>query len=112
MVGNNLEECKIFRMRRPELYKVDEAGLVQNLRGIIPSQHISKVIDIYKQAQASRGESVTPPELLSAIQTDATFRLPAVRVVEAQQKNGMSAYHYIFTWKSPAMDGMLESHTL
>jgi len=65
------------------------------------------VIDTYKKARAGRGESVSPAELLAAIQTDVMFRVPAVRVVEAQCKNGQAAYHYLFTWKSPALDGIL-----
>ena len=107
MVGNNLEECKIFRIRRPDLQNVDEAALVQICRTFVPARHVAHVIDTYKKARAGRGESTSPPELFAAIQTDVMFRVPAVRVVEAQCRNGQAAFHYIFTWKSPALDGAL-----
>ena len=35
------------------------------------------------------------------------FRIPTIRLVEAQRDNGVPAYNYYFTYKSPAMGGML-----
>jgi para-nitrobenzyl esterase len=44
---------------------------------------------------------------LSAIQTDLMFRMPAIRLVEAQVKHRQPAYNYLFTWKSPVAGGIL-----
>ncbi len=107
IVGNNLEECKLFRIRRPELATADEATLSQICSAFIPKQHISRVIDTYKKARNERGESTSPSELMAAIQTDVMFRIPVTRTLEAQCQNGMAAYHYLFTWKSPALNGLL-----
>ena len=49
----------------------------------------------------------TPPELFSAIQTDRVFRIPAIRLAEAQQQNNQPAYNYLFTWRSPMFGGIL-----
>jgi para-nitrobenzyl esterase len=35
------------------------------------------------------------------------FRMPALRLVEAQCRNHQPAYNYLFTWKSPVMGGVL-----
>ena len=40
----------------------------------------------------------------SAIITDATMRIPCIRLIEAQRKHQPS-YHYIVTWSTPAGDG-------
>jgi para-nitrobenzyl esterase len=35
------------------------------------------------------------------------FRVQALRVIEAQHRQGAPSYNYLFTWKSPAMGGIL-----
>lgn len=41
------------------------------------------------------------------------FRIPVLRLVEAQGSNGQPAFNYLFSWESPAIKGALGScHTL
>ena len=47
--------------------------------------------------------------LFSAMLTDRYFRIPAVRLSEAQTQSGGTAFHYLFTWESRAFDGRLKS---
>jgi para-nitrobenzyl esterase len=107
LVGSNLEETKIFYLRHPESRTVDEAGMVRLLRSNVPAGDIQRLVDTYRTARAGRGEPVTPAEILSAIRSDIMGRIPATHVAEAQCRNGQAAYTYIFTWKSPAMNGIL-----
>lgn len=51
----------------------------------------------------------TPHELFVAIMTDQVFRMPAVRLAEAQAQNGGTAYQYLFTWESRAFEGRLKA---
>jgi len=74
-----------------------------------PGKDISRVVDTYRRNRNSRGETATPGDLYMAIQTDLGFRMPAIRMAEAQYKYGQAAYHYIFTWKSPALKGLMGS---
>jgi para-nitrobenzyl esterase len=66
-----------------------------------------KLVAAYREARTKRGESTTPAEVFTAIFGDLMFRMPGVRLVEAQQTNQQAAYSYLFTWKSPAMGGVL-----
>jgi para-nitrobenzyl esterase len=107
LVGSNLEEWKLFALMHPETMNIDEAGLVKIFRSFVPARDVPRLIETYQKARAGRGESTSPLELFSAIQTDVMFRVPAARTAEAQCRNGQAAYHYIFTWKSPAVGGAL-----
>ncbi len=107
IVGNNLEESKLFNLRRPELQNMDEAELVRICKTIVPEKYVSQLVDTYRNARNRRGELTTPPEILSAIRTDIMFRLPAVNLVKAYCDYGQAAYNYLFTWKSPALGGAL-----
>jgi para-nitrobenzyl esterase len=109
LVGTNLEEWKLFISGHPEYRSIDEARLLQIFQKAAPGKDISRVVDIYRRNRNSRGEPATPGDLYMAIQTDLGFRLPATRVAEAQCRNGQKAYHYIFTWKSPALSGLMGS---
>jgi carboxylesterase type B len=107
LAGTNLEEWKLFTIVEPVLQKLNEAGLVKTLQQLVPAEYGEFLIDTYRKARAERGLSTSPLELLSAIQTDLMFRVPAIRVVEAQCQKHQSAYDYLFTWKSPVMGGIL-----
>jgi para-nitrobenzyl esterase len=109
LAGTNLDEFKLFSIMDPSLRKIDETGVVRRLEGLIPPSHAPRVIDAYRTARSRRRESTTAADLLSAIQTDLMFRIPALRLVEAQSSNNQSAYNYLFTWKSPVMGGVLGS---
>jgi len=66
------------------------------------------VIETYRSARAGRA-SVEPGELLDAIEADRTFRVPAIRLAEAQRAHEPRTYMYFFTWESPARRGTLGS---
>jgi para-nitrobenzyl esterase len=59
----------------------------------------------YRQTRAG----ASPGRILSAITTDSTFRIPAVRLAEAQTAAGGQAWMYLFTWATPVFDGRLGS---
>jgi para-nitrobenzyl esterase len=113
LVGNNLEEMKIMLLRLPDILKLDEAGLVSRMGPIVPEKYMSRLLETYKNARLKRGESIAPFEILSAVQTDISQRIPAVRLAEAYCQNGQPAFNFIFNWKSPALGGILGAcHTL
>ena len=107
MVGSTLEEWKLLGMMDPGLPKLDEAGLVRRCQRLVPVEHVESLVETYRNARSRRGEPVTPPELFMAIQTDRVFRIPAIRLAEAQHQNNQSAYNYLFTWRSPMFNGAL-----
>ncbi len=107
LVGSNLDEWKLLGMADQNLSRLDEAHLVRRCQRTVPAECVEGLIEAYRRAREKRGAPTTPPELFSAIQTDQVFRIPAIRLAEAQQKNGQPAYNYLFTWRSPLFGGVL-----
>lgn len=103
MVGSTLEETKMYM----DVNSIDEAGLAQRLEDMLPAEFRSSVVKTYREIRGRKGLSVTPGELFSAIQTDATFRFGAFKLLEAQRKHNRDVYSYLYTWKSPALGGRL-----
>ncbi len=107
LAGTNLDEFKLFSIMDPAIKDLDESGMIKRLEGLIPPEQVSNVAAVYRKGLEARGESSNPSEILTAIQTDIMFRMPALKLVEAQIKNNQPAYNYLFKWKSPVMDGAL-----
>jgi len=107
MVGSTLDEWKLFGIMAPGTVNLDEAGLLRRCQRLIPGEQAASIVESYRQARTQRGMAATPGELFMAIQTDRVFRIPAIRLAEAQQQRGSAAYCYLFTWESPLFDGSL-----
>ena len=63
-----------------------------------------EMIQRYRESRMKRLARAGDADVASAISTDATMRIPCVRLIEAQQQHQPS-YHYIVTWTTPAGDG-------
>jgi para-nitrobenzyl esterase len=107
MAGNARDELKAMNKMDPAMSSLDEAGLVKRLNGLLPPDAVPGLIKAYRDALQKQGGTVTPPDIMGSINTDLMFRIPTIRLVEAQRDNGMPAYNYLFTYKSPAMNGAL-----
>lgn len=110
IVGTNLDEWNVVNARNLEIQSMDEAGLLQRIRWVLPSQDAKALAETYRKSLARRGVPNRPCDIFTAIETDQKFRIPAVRLAEAQQSQGQSAYNYLFTWPSPAFGGTLGAH--
>jgi para-nitrobenzyl esterase len=106
LIGSNLDEQKLFSLMKPLHQKMDNPTLIELLKRNVPDENISMIIDVYKREKEKRGEKITPLELYSAINTDIMFRNIALHNIEAQRDNGVPAYNYLFTYKSPAAGGI------
>jgi len=109
MAGSTLDEWKLFSLMDPSLHKLDRAGLAARISSRLRGQAADALIDAYEKARAARGESATPVELFTAIETDRIFRIPAVRLAQVQRRHDSRVYSYLFTWPSPFMNGVLGS---
>jgi para-nitrobenzyl esterase len=107
LVGTTLEEAKLFNAMDQNISKMDEARLLRRCQRLIPTVDAAGLIETYRKARDKRGMSTTPAELLMAMQTDKAFRIPAVRLAESHSRRHQPTYAYLFTWKSPAMGGLL-----
>ena len=108
MVGSTLDEWKLFAVMDPGLARLDRAGLVARLSRRLDGRS-EEMVSAYEAARSSRGESTSSAELFSAIESDRVFRMPGVRLAETQGAQESRTYSYMFTWRSPAMGGILGS---
>jgi para-nitrobenzyl esterase len=103
VVGSNVDEWNLFRLLSPS--GLDHPELLDRLDRIFGDGHA--IHDTYAAARPGVG----PDDLWSAILTDATFRIPAVRLLEARAEGGAisPSYQYLFTWPTPAFGGLVGS---
>jgi para-nitrobenzyl esterase len=107
MAGNTLDEMKGMNAADPSMRNLDEAGMVKRLNSMLPPDSVPGLISVYRDALKIRGSKADPSDIMGTINTDMMWRIPTIRLVETQRDNGMPAYNYLFTYKSPAMGGVL-----
>ena len=101
LTGTNLDEWNLFALMSPS--GLDQPKLLERLDRIFGDDH--RVHDAY----AADRPDATPTDLWNAVLTDATFRIPAIRYVEALDACGVPTWLYLFTWPTPAFDGAVKS---
>ena len=102
LIGTMKEEWKLFGFADPEIRKLDLAGLEKRLSARLDgSGAAERLVGAYREADPE----ADPAELFFAIETDRVFRIPAVRLAEAQLEHG-SVHAYRMDWKSPSMGGL------
>jgi len=109
LVGSNRDESKLFTARREAETPVDEEQVLSLVRGLMPRAargNAERIIEAYRTARASWA-STEPADLLNAIASDRSYRIPAILIAEVQGLNQSRIYKYLFTWESPAMGGNL-----
>jgi para-nitrobenzyl esterase len=102
LCGTTAEEWRLFGMmlRSPE----DEQTLLRRLGRMVEDP--DQVAAVYRQAHDVAGHDA----LWNAIMTDRVFRIPAIRLAEAQARHQPdNTFMYLFEWASPAFDGALGS---
>ena len=101
ITGTNLDEWNLFALMSPG--GLDDPKLLERLERIFGSGH--PVRDAY----ATGRPDASPDDLWNAVLTDATFRIPAIRLVEARAVATSSTWQYLFTWATPAFGGVVKS---
>jgi para-nitrobenzyl esterase len=107
LIGTNLDEWKLFGMMDPQALEMDESMMAERVRFFIPSGRLEMIMKAYREARTRKGRSTTPFEITSAILSDSMFRMPALQMTEGHSRRGMPVYSYLFTWKSPALGGLM-----
>ena len=108
VIGTNRDEMKLFNVstnRKP----LDDAALIERVRLILGrrgAQHAADVVAVYRRSREGRLPA-TNLDLLDAIQSDAQFRIPSIRLAEAQRTHQSRTFMFLFVWESPARRGAL-----
>ena len=99
LLGTNKDESTLF-----QIGEFDEARLKKSLARIDANE---SVLAAYKAAYPD----ATPTDLAIQLQTDHSFRIPALRVAEARAKYTDRTWMYLFAWES-RQPGLKATHAL
>jgi para-nitrobenzyl esterase len=106
LAGTTLDEWKLFGMLELDAYSLDDDRLAAKLATRMPGADAREAIQVYRAAR--EGSAPTDaPSLFFAIETDRIFRIPSIRVAEAQCAHQSEVFMYRFDWSSPAFEGRL-----
>ncbi len=103
-IGSNLDENKLFLMWNPKAFDLTEEKLFKTITRYmqVTKQEESKAKEIIDRYRKLRN---TPRDIVDAIISDYTFRIPSIRLAEEQSKHQKNTYMYLFTWQSPLGGG-------
>jgi para-nitrobenzyl esterase len=102
LVGTTLEEMRLFGMWDQTLPTIDDDAIAARWQPAVGDQ-TAKIVAAYR---AERPDA-TPAELWTAVATDWVFRIPAIRLLEAQLAHQQRCWSYLFTMRSTAFGGLL-----
>ncbi len=103
LCGTNLDEMTLFNIIDPALATIDDAGIIARASNWY-GDAAHGMFDGYRNAMPG----ASGPEIWTALSSDAVFRIPGLRLVEAQLAHA-PAFVYLFTWPTPAFGGVLKS---
>lgn len=101
LIGTTTEETRLFLLAGGAMDRITESdvSMMATAYGLSAED-----LDAYRAMHPSASAG----ELFSAIQTDAYWRIPALRFADAHADTAMAAtYVYEFAWRSPQLGGRL-----
>ncbi len=103
LVGTTSEEALVFIVDLRDIF--NEPLVEATLDAVMASsgRRGRDVLDVYRKNRSG----CQPHELAAAVETDRMFRLPAIRLADAQCVHNPNTRMYQFTWRSTVMDGAL-----
>jgi para-nitrobenzyl esterase len=111
LTGTNLDEVRLWAFYIPGLLDIPIQTAMQYMPML--SKSLGAYVDRTAASYKSRRPGATDGDITMAIGTDVIFRVPAIRVVEAQSALQPKTYMYLFTWPTPVQGGQYGScHSL
>ncbi|MGD8862202.1 MAG: carboxylesterase family protein [Myxococcales bacterium] len=108
LIGTNRDEQKLYTgVPRSD---PDDASLERQVREVLPRKgrdRAAEAIAIYRSSRRERGLPSRNYDIADAIMTASRFRIPAIRMADAQFVNQPRTFLYQFDWESPARRGEL-----
>lgn len=99
IVGSTDEEARLYMVPGGAIDRISQETIDQFIRDLsLPAD----TLDVYRADPANR----TTGDLFTALQSDYTFRMPALGIAELRAANRQT-WHYNFSWRSPAFGGRL-----
>jgi len=110
IVGTNLEEWRFWRAFEPEFEELEESQVMERITNLMTGtgedeKIIEDLIKTYKKSREEIGLPLNIHEVYEAFMSDAIFRIPSLKIAEAQSKHQKNTYMYMFKWKTPFENG-------
>jgi para-nitrobenzyl esterase len=96
MIGTTAEEWRLFVGAGPE--PPDDGDIRRLIDHALSTREARCTCRLRQLLAQHRGALV---DLLVGLETERTFRLPAIRLAEEHDRHGGSVYAYLFSWRSP-----------
>ncbi|HLY54804.1 MAG TPA: carboxylesterase/lipase family protein [Stellaceae bacterium] len=108
IIGTTADDMNLFFGLAPWAESLDWEGLPDLARGFL-GDRAPELVDAYRRARPG----AMPRELMLAIMTDQSIRVPSLVIAERKAAQPAPVYAYRFDWKSPELGGRLGAcHTL
>jgi len=104
LIGTNAHEMTLFLLLDPSLASLDEASLTKRAVGAL-GERGEEAARLY----TSNRPGAPLGDALIALESDRVFRIPAIRLAEAEVRAGRPVHMYLFAWETPAFGGALRS---
>jgi para-nitrobenzyl esterase len=104
VIGTTKDENRLFTAFDPALQNLDSSDVVKRMR----ARFGEKAEAVYQQ-YCEANPTADPSWILSAVETDGTFRVPARDLARRRAEHGAETYVYWFTTSSVSFDGILGS---
>jgi len=112
MIGSCETEMTFPYSQAMQNFAYTEAQALERIKDFagVDNTKAKALIDLYRQSRPN----ATPGDLWVAISTDHQYRRNVIRASELKAaQNNAPSWHYLFTWKSPVLNGLLKSpHTI
>jgi para-nitrobenzyl esterase len=107
LAGTNLDEVRFWMISTPLL----AVATIQTALQYMPmlKKSLGDRAGSIEASYKAKRPKATDGDITMAIATDVMFRVPQIRVVEAQCAHRPKTWMYLFTWPSPVHDGILGS---
>lgn len=100
LVGGTAEEERLLFVPTGAVDLIDESVVAATIADYELPQG---ALETYRSARPG----ASPGDLLAAVRSDWSFRIPAIRLAEARARAGGAVWMYEFAWRSPAFGGRL-----
>jgi para-nitrobenzyl esterase len=109
LTGTTADEWHLFALLERRAGGIDEARLLHRAERLfgpaLGEGAGAHAVDVYRSTRPGAGAD----DIWGAIATDWIFRIPSIRLLEAQSTHQRSIFAYLFSFASTAFDGALGS---
>ena len=114
MIGTNHDEIRLWTLAVPLLARLPLTVLaprIPTVQGAINATSLASNPAV-AASYSSRMPGATVGDVSMAVLTDAIFRVPSIRVAEAQSARRQNTWMYMFSWPSPTVAGARACHAI